>query len=149
VITGTAAEIAFQCLPDLMFGCMGIMFQDVNRSNDHPWCAEPALKSVTFPESFLNGVQRNVSSNSFYRDDLSAIGLNRQQGTAFCGCAVDQDITCATAAGITANVCSCKSEYIAYVLNKHQSRFNLMGVIHTIYGHGNFNKHIVKTFRSL
>src|SRR5215472_10536181 len=88
LISGAAADIAFQAMPNLIFSRGWIALQNLLRSHDHSRRAESALQPVLVPERFLHAVQLPVACESFHRDDVRAVRLRREHRAALDGFAV-------------------------------------------------------------
>src|SRR5688572_10994938 len=54
VIPGAAAEVAFQLMPDLLFGGVRRAVEDLPGGEDHARCAEATLQTVLLPEALLD-----------------------------------------------------------------------------------------------
>src|SRR5687767_9986395 len=77
LVTGAAAEIAFQPVTDLLFGRARILPKQSASGHDHSGRAVAALQAVAFPESFLQRVESAVFRQALDGGDLGAVGLNR------------------------------------------------------------------------
>src|SRR5215469_10591418 len=73
LISGAAADIAFQAMPNLLFRRGWIALQDLLGRHDHSGCAESALQPMFVPERLLHAVQLPVARESFHGDDLGAV----------------------------------------------------------------------------
>ena len=66
MITGTAADIAFQPVTDFMVGRGRVVVHKVDRAHHHAWGTETALQAMIIPEGFLHRVQNvRISSQAF------------------------------------------------------------------------------------
>ena len=106
VVAGAAAEVAFQRVPDLRLGRISVSLKQLNRVHDHPGGTEPALKTVLFPESFLDWVQYAVLCKAFDRHNVGAIGLYGKNRARFHRLPIDQDGTRPTLRRIATDVCA-------------------------------------------
>ena len=88
LISGAAAQVAVQAVPDLLLAGIGIALQDLLGDHDHARRTETALQSVLVPEGFLDLVQLAVGGHTFDGQDLRAVGLDREHGAALDGLAV-------------------------------------------------------------
>ena len=79
LITGAAAEVPLQSVPDFFVAGIRISFQDLCRCHNHSGRAVAALQAVVFPETFLHRMQLAFCSQSFNGGYIRAIGLDREQ----------------------------------------------------------------------
>src|SRR5690348_354508 len=57
LVSGAAAEIAFERVPNLFFAGIWVALKQIDRRHDHARRAEPALKPVLLPECRLERMQ--------------------------------------------------------------------------------------------
>ena len=80
LVTGAAANVAFEKFTDLAITGLGVVFAQVHGAEHHAWCAEAALQTVALLEGGLHGVQvTRGCGQSFDRGDARAFGLRRQE----------------------------------------------------------------------
>jgi len=79
VVSGAAADIAFDMVANLVFIGIGHLFQQIPPHQHHTRCAESALDSIGIQKSFLQGGEGTVRrSHTFNGGDLGAIHGNGQ-----------------------------------------------------------------------
>src|SRR5205823_5269934 len=78
LVTRATAEVAFERVPDLLVGRMRVALEQRHARQDHARRAVAALQTVFLPESLLNRVQFAVLRQTFDRQDLRAVGLDRE-----------------------------------------------------------------------
>src|SRR5579862_2581312 len=69
LVPGTATQVAFNPVADLVVGGIGVAGEEVGRGHDHARGAEPALQAVLLPEGVLERVQTDVGGHPFDRPD--------------------------------------------------------------------------------
>ncbi len=74
----------------LFFGGVWDLGKKVGSDQDHSWGTVTALKSMFFPESFLQGVKISAVSESLNRRDRRPIALHSQLGTGLYGLSILQ-----------------------------------------------------------
>src|ERR1044071_5614613 len=74
VIPRAPAEIAFELVPDLLLGGLGVALDHLRGGHDHARGAEAALQPVLFPEAVLDGMELAVRGHAFDGLDLRALG---------------------------------------------------------------------------
>src|SRR5262245_61858572 len=57
VVPRAAAQVAFELVPDLLFGGLGVPLEHLVSGHDHARGAEPALQAVLLPEPLLDRMQ--------------------------------------------------------------------------------------------
>jgi hypothetical protein len=107
VIPRTSAEIPFKRMANIIFGWLRIVLQQIGGGHYHAGCAETALQSVAFLKSFLQRMQFTVVRQAFNSGDVTAIGLNRQQGAALGSFAIYMYGAGAAATGIATHMRAC------------------------------------------
>ena len=82
LVTGATAEVATDVLADFLFARTGVFSYQSFRCKQNSGGAKPTLKAVQFPEFFLQWVELiSIRRHPFYRFDLRAIALYREQQT--------------------------------------------------------------------
>lgn len=137
LVASTAAEIAFQSMPNLCFGWIGIPIQERARGHDHPRCAIPTLEAMHFPESHLDVAVLTVLGHSFNCCNRGAVCLNCKERATLDRLAIQMNRAGAALAGITANVSPGQPKVVSQETDKQQTWLNFSGVINTIHIHAN------------
>src|SRR5207253_4241728 len=105
VVTGAAADIAFQLVPDRrLVQLAAVAVHDVDRRHDHARRAITALQAVIVTEGSLHGMQLVALGDTLDGGDVAAGGLRRQHGAGFYRAAVDMDDAGAALAGVAADM---------------------------------------------
>src|SRR5690242_18724609 len=91
LISGAAAQVAFQPVPDFLFTGIRIAFQDLLGGHDHAGRAKTALQAMLVPESFLHLVELAVGGQALDGEDLRAVGLDGENRAALHGFPVQFD----------------------------------------------------------
>src|SRR5262249_56103084 len=92
-VAGAAAEVAGQCLSDLITRRERVSFQQRPRSQQHARRAVAALGSAELGERLLERVQLRGAAHPFHSRDLAVVELDREEEAAQLWLAVDQDGT--------------------------------------------------------
>src|SRR5207249_8556568 len=78
-VSGAAAEVALQPLPDLVLGGKWVLLEQVGRRHDEAGGAVSALQAVLVPERLLDRVQSPVGPRQpLDRLDLVTVRLDRE-----------------------------------------------------------------------
>ncbi len=125
LIPGATAQVPFQRMPDLGVVRIRISLQELDRGHQEAGSAEPALKSMLFPEGFLDRVQVSVRRQPLHRGDLGAVGLNRQQRARLHGQIAQQDGTRSTTGGVTTDVSPGQTQHLPKEVHQEQSWLHL------------------------
>src|SRR5665213_725205 len=129
LISGAAAQVALEPMPDLLIARVGIAIQDLLRRHDHARRAEAALQSVLIPEGFLDLVQLAVGGgHAFDGQDLGAIALDREDGAALDGLAVQLHCAGPAQRRLAADVRTGESDHLAQVMNQEESGLYFVGI---------------------
>ena len=91
LVSGAAAQVAVEAMTDLLIGRVGVAIEDLLGGHDHAWSAEAALQTVLIPERFLDLVELAVGGHPFDSQNLGAVALDREDGAALYGFAVELD----------------------------------------------------------
>ena len=78
MVAGTAADIAFQPLADILFRQVFILFDKFDRTHNHAWGTKTTLQTVIFVESLLHGVQIIAICDALNSGDVRTICLGCQ-----------------------------------------------------------------------
>ena len=125
LVTGAAAEIAFQPVTDLLFGRARILPEQSASGHYHSGRAVAALQAMAFPESFLQWVESAVFRQALDGGDLGAVGLNRQNGAGLDGFAVKQRCASAADRRLAAYVSPRQPGQVTDEMNQQQSRLDI------------------------
>jgi hypothetical protein len=141
LVAGAAAQIAFQALPDLCLGRVGVLPQQVRGGHDHAGRAVPALQRVLLPECGLQWVPFAIT-DSFDRGDLGTVCLHRKYRAAFYRHSVHVSIThehrAGTAVrGVAAHGSAGLSHDFSQVVDEQQSWLDVVGVADAVDLDGN------------
>ena len=90
MITGTAAQVPFQPMTDLVFTRLGVCAQQVNAGENHARRTKAALQSVVVPEGLLHWMIFPVGQ-ALDRRDVAAVGLDGQHSAGFDRLTIQQD----------------------------------------------------------
>src|SRR4029453_17065058 len=90
VVTGTAAEIAFQALPDLLVARVRIAAQQIDRRENHSRRAVTTLQGVAFMEGLLDRMPLAVVRQPLDRCDHRTVRLGSEDRTTLHARAVEQ-----------------------------------------------------------
>src|SRR5215472_14015769 len=106
LITGAAAEIAFELLANDLFGeIVTLAVNHVDRGHDHARRAKAALQPVMLAEGFLHWMQRRaIRREPFDGLDLMAVGHHHEGGTGFDRLAVEMHDASATLRSVAADM---------------------------------------------
>jgi hypothetical protein len=91
LVTSAAAQIAGDGMTDFLFIWIGIIFQERHQSHQDTWSTETTLRTVGFPESFLDGMQVRGVTKAFDGLYLVTIGLDGKHQTGANGATIEQD----------------------------------------------------------
>src|SRR5712691_4141119 len=141
LVTGAAAEGAFDPMAHIGFSWMGIAFDQIVCGHDHARRAEAALQAVLVPESLLHRVQLAVRGEAFDGGDARPVGLHRQHRARFDRLPVDQHCAGATLTGVAANVGPSEPQCLAQEMNQKQTRLDLGALLHAVDRDGNCMLH--------
>jgi hypothetical protein len=75
-------------MPNLLIGWIGVAIKDLFGGHDHTRSTKTALQTVLIPERFLDLVEFAVGGHAFDGQNLGAVALNRENGAALDGFAV-------------------------------------------------------------
>jgi hypothetical protein len=75
LVSGAAADIAFQAVPDFLVGGVGVALEQFHHRHNHTGSAVAALKAVIVPEGFLDGVQVTILGQPFNGGEVGPVGL--------------------------------------------------------------------------
>ena len=120
VVTGAAAEIAFQAFADFLLGqAVGMRLHQVDGGHDHAGGTEAALQCVMLAEHLLHRVQRAVGrGKALDREDARAVRLQRKLGAGLHRNPVDMDHAGAALAGIAADMGAGEAELLTQQFDK-------------------------------
>lgn len=76
LVTGAAAEVARDCLADLLLIRIGVILQERHQCHQYARCAETALRTMRLPESFLDHMQVIGTAKALHCLDVVPIGLD-------------------------------------------------------------------------
>src|SRR5215813_1557442 len=85
LIAGATAEVAVESVADLFFRRLRIPHQQLMRGENHSRSAETALQPVTFPKGLLERMERFLLGPTFDCQNLTPVGLTRQNGAGLDG----------------------------------------------------------------
>src|SRR4030095_3907728 len=77
-VAGAAAEVAGDRFFDLLFGWLVRLAKEPLGGHDHARTAIAPFAGVSFPESFLEGMQSFILRHPLHGDDLVSRRLNRE-----------------------------------------------------------------------
>src|SRR5690606_36685065 len=80
-VAGAATDVSRDPFADLLVVGSRIVFEQLERAQDHAGRTEPALQTMTLGERLLNRMEPTISADSFDRRDRRAVHLDGE-GTA-------------------------------------------------------------------
>ena len=89
-ISGTAAQIANQCVADFVFTRCAVGFDELGHVHENASAAEAALQGMMIIERFLQRVQLSIDGRT-PRSSLSTVRLHRQHEAGLHRFPVDMD----------------------------------------------------------
>src|SRR5437879_2876636 len=125
-VAGTPAEVAFESPPDLVFGRVRVLREQIRGGHDEARRAVAALQAVLVPERLLDRVQLAILGHALDRGQALALGLDRKQGAALDGVAVDQDRARAALAGVAPDVSAREAEVVTQMVSEQQASLDLV-----------------------
>src|SRR5579864_7635078 len=128
LVAGATTEIAFEAVPDLFFGRVGIPLEQLSRGHDHTGRAEAALEAVLVPERFLDWMQVPVGGQTLDGGELAPIGLHGEHGAGFHHFSVDRHRAGAANGGFAADVRPGKAGDLAQIVNEKHARLDLVRI---------------------
>jgi len=126
-VTRTAAEIAFEFVPNGLFIGMFVAREHIYRCHDHARRAEAALKRMMFLKGGLNGMEFAVDCEAFDCYDGSTVCLNGKHGAGFDRPAIQMHHTGAALAGITAHMGPGEAQMFAQKMHEQCAVFHFRG----------------------
>jgi hypothetical protein len=138
LIASAAAEIPVKGVADLLLGRFWVAQQQLVCGEDHSRGAKTALKPVTLPKGFLNRMECIPLSQTFDRQDITAIRLHRKHRTGLDRAVIQHNRARAANAGFTANVSAREPDRIPKKMNQQQPRFHFAGMLDPVYTERNF-----------
>src|SRR5438093_2874852 len=99
-VAGTPAEVAFESPPDLVFGRVRVLREQIRGGHDEARRAVAALQAVLVPERLLDRVQLAILGHALDRLQVLALRLDGEHRAALHGFAVDEDRARAALAGV-------------------------------------------------
>jgi hypothetical protein len=138
LITGTAAQIAFQTVANLGLGRIGVALQQIVRAHNHARRAKAALQAVLFPKRSLQRMQIAVLGQAFDRGDLAAVRLHGEHGARFHRLSIHQHGARAALARVTAEGGSRQAERLAQKVRQQQTRLHFCGTHSAVDGEFDF-----------
>ena len=125
LIAGTAAEVAGDALPNLLFAGRGIVLQQVDRGHDHARRAVAALQAVLLPEALLQRMQLPFRRETLDRRHRRAVGLHGKHRARLRAPAVDEHRARAALARVTADMGSREIEMLAQEVHEQCAWFDV------------------------
>src|SRR5689334_7642345 len=73
LVTGAAAQVAFESVANFLFGGVGVVGEQLPGAQNHAGRTEAALQSVLVPECFLDRIEAAICREPFDGQDFSSI----------------------------------------------------------------------------
>jgi hypothetical protein len=124
LVAGTAAEIPRDGFSDVLFGGIGVTFQERHQAHQNAWGAEATLYGVSFPEGFLKGMQVIHGSQSFDCENLMAVGLHSKHQAGPDRFSIKQNGASATYTVLAADVRASQAKLMAQEIAQQQARLD-------------------------
>jgi len=90
-VARAAAKVSRQRIPHFRFRGIGALREQGFRTQNHSWCAKPALDGAVLQESFLKGIQFSGLLNTFNGQDFAPLRLCRKHQAGINRFAVHQN----------------------------------------------------------
>src|SRR2546423_13790861 len=90
LVACAAAQVSFEAVAYLFARWRGVSFEQLRGGDDHAGRAVAALKAVSLPEAFLDGMQFAVCGETFNRLHFSAVGLHGEKRARLHSLSVNQ-----------------------------------------------------------
>ena len=129
MVAGAAAEIALECVPDLLLARIRDLRKEADGGHDEPRGAVAALEAVLLVERLLDGVHRPVRRQAFNGRNLVAVRLDAEQRAGLHGLAVQQHRAGAAAGCVAADVCAGQAELLAQNVDEELARLEVEDVL--------------------
>ena len=123
MIAGAAAEDGGDTLADLRLGGGRVRPEKVERRHEHARRAEPTLETVVLTERLLERVELTVLREALDRQDLRAVGLDREHDAGPRGLAIDQNRARAADSVLAADVRTREAEVLAQKIHEELAGF--------------------------
>jgi hypothetical protein len=134
LISGAAANIAFQSFADFLFRGIGVPIENLLGRHDHTRRTEPALQSVLVPEGFLDSMELPVGGQALDRKNVRAVGLNSEHGATFYGFAVDLYRARSAQRRFTPDVRASEAHDFAEIVNQQEPWLDCVGMTNPVNG---------------
>src|SRR6266498_3671645 len=125
VIAGAAAQVPLEPEADLLLAGAGAAFDQADRRHDHPWGAVAALQRVVLAEGLLHGVQVAVAGQALDRQDLAAVGLDREHRAGLDGLSVHEHRAGAAGRGVATDVGAGQAEGLTQEVHEKLARLDV------------------------
>jgi hypothetical protein len=132
MITGTSAKVSLKAVPDFRFGWFRVIFKDIPGRHDHARGAKTALQPMVLLERFLDRVHLIAIGHTFNCNDITPIGLHRQNCTGFYGTALHGNRTCPATTGIATYMSACEFCVLPDIFGQTGSWFYIVGILFSI-----------------
>src|SRR5262249_60507350 len=126
LIAGAAAEIAFECFTDLGVRRVLRALEQFGRGHDHARRAVAALEAMLFPETFLQGMQPALGTQTFNGGEVRALGLNRENRAGLHGPAVQMNRAGTAQRGLTPDMGAGQTYEGPYVTHQYGARIDIV-----------------------
>src|SRR5436190_18150899 len=107
--------------------------EELHRRHDHARRAEAALRAVTLPERFLDGMQLAVGREPLDRRHIGAVGLDRQYRARLHGLAVDQHRAGAADARLAADMRPGQAAHVAQEVDEESAWLDIVPPSHAVH----------------
>ena len=142
VVTGTAADVAGDGVPDLVVGRVAVAGQQVGGGHDHARGAEAALQAVLLPERGLERMERVLAGgHALDRGDGGAVGLDGEDRARLHGSAVEVDGAGAALTRVAPDVGAREVHVLAQGLDEQASRLDIEFPLGAVDGEGDVFAH--------
>ena len=136
MITGAAADIAFQFVPNGLAVQVWFAAYHVHSSHDHARRAEAALQAMIIAECLLHWVQLPVLGKTLDGYDLCPFGLHRKHAARFDRFTVDMNDACPALAGVAADMRPRETQLLAQEVDEQGTVFRFGRNRFSVHRHG-------------
>ena len=125
LVTGAAAEIAGDAVPDLLLRRVRVLLEEAVGAGDHPGRAEAALQAMMLAKGVLQRMQRAVRlRHALDRKDFGAVRLHGKHRARLHRLAVEIDRAGAAMGRLAADVRAGQLELFAQEMDQKRARLD-------------------------
>src|SRR5580704_5278909 len=137
LVSGASTQIARNSPANFLLARVRILFQERASRHDHTRCAEPALKPVLFPKSFLQWMEFAVIGYAFDGANLATIRLHSKCGTGLHRPAVQKYRACTAVCGVAADMRSGQHQDVTDEMDQEKPRLYLSLMVPAVHFNAN------------